>query len=251
MVEKKKAFSWKTVLAITGAILLGKLITFAFGEFSGGVSAEEVARKLEGAEQGAVFLTIKSQFPDAYADFTRSVADRVNDGAENDELTRMGFEFTSGLRKTNAHLIAGASDETITSGLRAALNVTEALSEDPPLCANYSVLGGAALRGRAEIAEVLPLIGEQSRFTFSAIAEGRAAPALENVEPTDLDWTAFAEFWRGRGATQQQLEMLAGQEVEDPGFCAASISFIRAAIDMPGESGRAMRRYLFVAAAQS
>lgn len=251
MAAKKKAFSWKMVLAITGAILLGKLITFALGGYSGGISADEVARKLEATEQGAIFLTIKSQFPDAYADFTHSVARRASDGAGDDELGQMGFEFTSTLRKENAHLIAGASDATVTSGLRSALKVTEALSADPLLCASYSVNGGAALRGRDEIMDVLPLIGEQSQHTFTAIAEGRAAPALSEAEPTDNDWAEFADFWASQGATAEELELLAAQQTEDPRFCAVSISFIRSVIHMPGEAGQSMRRYLLMAAAQS
>ena len=206
----------------------------------GTIKAASLKSELESTlDKNDLFATIKSDFP---ADYTRFV----------DELSRVktpneGFEysekFTAELRRRNAIHARSAPSRNLQAQLATEIKLLEQIrSRDSDLICNaFLEKGVAGLPGGYESYE--NELSNSVEALFKALAEGRD---IEQPRPSPMsaDWDSLIEYWRLKGATEKDVELILSPNPQDMDYCAAHISFLSSTLTYEGSAADSIRAEL-------
>lgn len=183
-------------------------------------------------DTSGLFVFLKREFPAEYDAFLTDMAKSVRRSPERgDALQKIAFaagrDFTVGLRRNNAHYLSTAPLDELRAYHLSYLALLESLRSDPGICARFAAYGGSDF-SLAEASRLdLEQISKISLQTFQTIVAGRDRP--EPHDPVrDADWAQVRSDWALRSnPTDAMKQALYSQEVTNPDYCEAIISFQR------------------------
>jgi hypothetical protein len=179
-----------------------------------------------------LFAYLKQEFPVEYDIFLSDLSKKIRRSRETgDALRRIGFEagqtFTLELRRKNAHYLSSAPVGELRTYHLLNLAFLESLRDESEICARFAAFGGAGFNRSEAMRFDLELISKASLQTYRAIVAGRDAP--QPHEPANAaDWAQVRSDWELRSApTDSMKRAFYDQEVKNPSYCEAMISFQR------------------------
>ena len=228
---RKNRLPWIIAGAMAAAIAVGLYLMPSGGR-------EQAAAALRNSatvpEQVAFFDQIEGMFPgeyNAFLDDMVAIADAGDPDTAAERGFAMGGEFTAQLRRDNAPYLATAPLDALRDLNRAALVILEGMADDPALCGQFALGGGASLTlAQAESLDMAHM-ADSSAATFRAIAAGRDTP-VDHPEASDSDIVQTLSIWQSLDdVTPDMILALKSGDPAHPQQCDAQLSFQRFIIE--------------------
>lgn len=218
-----------------------------------GVDPDQFEQALHQTEQGELFQVVKSEYPVKFRAFIQELTAVVNQNHANKQQRSLAIqtrsrEFTTELRRNNAHYLKLAPAELLRSLQTSKLELMLTTQNDPALCTRFANYGAASFTGSELNTERLSILVEGSVLFFKSVAAGRDQP-VQRGRATQADYAAFfAEWSKQPEVTPGMYEALMQNDATSDEFCASMTSFQRFVTSAKGQSSERVLADLSAAA---
>jgi hypothetical protein len=232
-------------------LALAAVVAFAAAKLAGSVVSGLLSPSFTAADMEAeldkfqAFRLIKQHAPEEYKNAAASLVTIANTKGR-ESISKEAIEVGSQLRRKYADRLATARPEALKAYLDDLIAMFRVVQKDKgnQVCATFAQKGGIVL---AELAreDYKPMIDKQGALLWEAILlqPGSATP---RAPATDAEWGLVGDAMVGAGATQAQIDAVAGEKYQDPAYCDGLIRFMEAAASLPGEVGDRVRASMLI-----
>jgi len=222
---------WGRFAAIALVCAIGM---FVFLQMTGGdVTKQEVEQALmdnvQVPAQADFYRQISADFPTEYQGFLADFAAAANadGGMSQQQGFALGGQFTEKLRRDNAPYLLTAPLDDIRAMNAATLALFTSLRDDPALCGQFAIGGGAGLSMDQAMSLDMDLVTKVSAAGFKTMAAGRDTPVVHPAA-TDADILQAVSMWQVRpDVSGDMMRALSSGDPAHPAQCEANISFQR------------------------
>lgn len=215
-----------------------------FALFRGAPTDAEIDQLLIDSGVDQTYAALQTYFPEDAAKWRRDLADLVEQRRKGLYVTTNAIDVGSELRRKHAAALATTSDLLLVKVMEQQSRLYQIFENDVDACNRFLIDGAYGLE-RDERQMLGPVLNDGA-ILFEAMHNGLNEPVTRGAS-TENDWMQLFEVMIGKGAKNEDIDLIANPDPDNPRLCPAFLMFIHTLADAEFDGADRVRAEMAVA----